>query len=147
MHFFDRKQLENLSGLDPEIERQFKMIISGKNAMRGEENEFCPPADMILGPDHLVIVIELAGIKRDDIQLGMGEHELVIRGYRNEPGQIEKDRYLGMEINFGPFTRSFRLPTGLDTEGIQANYSDGFLVIRIPRNPDVPVRLTLEDEQ
>ena len=136
MQFFDRRQLEQLSGLDPDIEKRFRQLMSGRDGVRGAQNSFRPPADMILEATRIVIIVELAGIHRDDIHLGLGEDELVLYGDRPEPHVLEKESYIDMELAFGPFERRFQLPKGVDTQGAEANYSDGFLTITMPRLSD-----------
>ncbi len=144
MSFLDRRQMESISGLDPEIERRFRTMLSGQDPSRGAGSEFCPAADVILERNRMVIIIGLAGIHRDDIQLGMTDNELVLRGTRHEPVHLDKEQYINMELNFGPFERRFPMQPDLDPEGIEANYSDGFLIIRIPRNPDKQVTLNVK---
>jgi HSP20 family protein len=134
MQFLDRRQLEHLSGLDPDIENRFRQLISGREGGRGPKNTFRPPADMMLENDRIVILVELAGIQRDSIHLGLGENELVLYGEREEPRKLDIESYVDMELNFGPFERRFRLPAGADTEHVDANYSDGFLTITMPLN-------------
>lgn len=139
MQFFDRRQLEQLGSADPEIERQFKRLLGSRQEGLGDEREFAPPADMLLTARELVILVELAGIRREDIRLAMSDDELEIHGQRSEPDGLTKERYYSMECSFGPFRRRFRLPAGLDAGGIQANYSEGFLTIRVPRLPGAAV--------
>lgn len=139
MQFFDRRQLEQLSSADPEIERQFKQLLGSRQEGLGEEREFVPAADMLLTGDELVILVEIAGIRREDIRLAMSDDELEIHGLRREPTTWLKERYYSMECTFGPFRRRFRLPAGLDLASIDANYSEGFLTIRVPRLPGARV--------
>ena len=147
MSFLDRRQMENISGMDPEIERRFRTILSGQDPARGTGSEFCPAADVILERNRMVIIIGLAGIQRDDIQLGVTDQELVLRGTRHEPVHLEKEQYINMELNFGPFERRFPIQPDLDMDGIEANYSDGFLIIRIPRVPNKNVTLNVKGSE
>jgi HSP20 family protein len=133
MQFFDRRQLEQLRGSDPEIERRFKQLLGSRQEGLSEEQEFAPPADVFLCEEGLVILVELAGICREDIRLAMSDEELEIHGRRREPKAFDKERFFALECAFGPFRRRFRLPGGLDTAAIEANYSEGFLTIRVPR--------------
>ncbi len=132
MQFFDRRQLEHLSGLDPDIEKRFRQLLSGRDEGRGANNAFRPPADMVLEAKRIVILVELAGIQRENIHLGLGESELVLYGDRLEPRDLQIESYLDMELSFGPFERRFHLPKGADTKHVDANYSDGFLIITMP---------------
>jgi HSP20 family protein len=87
----------------------------------------------VLTGEELVVVMELAGVGRDDVRLATGEDELVVQGRRREPVELSKERYLALEISHGDFERRVPLPAGLRLDGVSASYRDGFLVIRIPR--------------
>jgi HSP20 family protein len=45
---------------------------------------------------------------------------------------VNKDNYHRVERSYGSFTRSFTLPSQIDTEKIQANYKDGVLRLTLP---------------
>ena len=36
------------------------------------------------------------------------------------------------EFTYGSFTRSFTLPTGIETDDIKASYDQGILTVRVP---------------
>jgi len=139
MPFYDRRQFEQLGAADPEIEARFQRLIGGRPEGRGEDREFVPAADMLLTPEALVILVEVAGLRREDVRLAMSEDELEISGRRREPREWTKERYFAMECAFGAFRRRFRLPGGLDVGAIEAGYSEGFLTIRVPRLPGAAV--------
>jgi HSP20 family protein len=41
------------------------------------------------------------------------------------------------ERRFGSFTRSIKLPSGIDTEKIEANYDKGVLELRLPKVEEI----------
>lgn len=133
MQVFDRRQLDQLSGMDPDLERRFKQLLGDRPSGVDPSGVFKPPADVLLCGGELVVVMELAGIRREDIRLATGEDELVVQGRRREPVELVAERYLSLEIATGDFERRVPLPAGLRLDSVSANYRDGFLVIRIPR--------------
>jgi HSP20 family protein len=146
MHVFDRRQLEQMRSMDPELERRFKQLLSGRDDALEEDGAFVPAADVILGKRELVVVMELAGLRREDIRLACGDDGLVIQGTRREPVDFDKQRYLAMEIPVGGFERRIALPAGLLMDQVAAQYKDGFLVVRIPRQDAGMVDWSAEDE-
>jgi HSP20 family protein len=144
MQFLDERQLELLAKADPELEQQFKEIMNTQSTNNINGDVFRPSANVLLEPRELVIIVELPGICKEDIQLGMSAHELVIQGVRKEPLDLRKEHFLNMELSFGPFMRRFQIPAGVNVEEIDANYADGFLIIKMLRVASDPVSLKME---
>jgi HSP20 family protein len=133
MHFLDRRQMQQLSGMDPELEHRFRELLGRDEGLGRGSGVWSPPADVLMDEEGLLIMVELAGIQRDDIRLALDDQTLVIRGSRHCPAGEDNREYSTMELSFGTFERTFRLAEGLDTSRVDANYKDGFLKIRIPR--------------
>jgi len=145
MHVFDRRQLEQIRDQDPELERRFRQMIAGRPEGLDENGSFRPPADVMMGPAELVVVMELAGLRREDIRLSTGPDELVVQGRRRDPVELERERWLLMEIATGEFERRVALPPGLLLDQVAATYREGFLVVRIPRQEAAGVNWQEED--
>jgi len=142
---FDRRQLEQIRSADPELERRFRVLLENRTEELDGEGAFCPPTDVILSAGELVVVMELAGIRREDVRLSTGLDELVVQGRRREAVEAEKDRWLAMEIASGSFERRIALPAGLQMDQVAATYRDGYLIIRIPRQDGAEVTWHGED--
>ena len=82
------------------------------------------------------LCVDLAGVERDEIDLQITADRLVLRGTRDaaEPEDAEGRslQVLAMEIDFGPFERSFELPAEVDTERVTAEQKNGLLWICLP---------------
>ncbi len=102
-----------------------------------------PMTDIYETEDSMVIKMELAGIHKDDINIGIDGGRLIVRGHRKDEskthGSQKKRNYLQMEINYGDFERIISLPEGLDTQSIRAEFPMGFLRITIGKRPPKPV--------
>lgn len=61
------------------------------------------------------------------------ENSLVISGEKKSEEKVEQKDYLRLERSYGSFSRSLRLPEGVDTEKARASFKDGILEIRIPK--------------
>jgi HSP20 family protein len=94
-----------------------------------------PNTDVYLTPEGVVVNVELAGMKREDLQLTVEDSRLRIRGQRPDHCRGGKCRFLIMEINYGPFECTVDLPTGYDPSCAKAVYQNGFLRIDIPAAP------------
>jgi HSP20 family protein len=108
-----------------------------------------PAMDMYETDNALVIVLDLAGVDADRTEVHAEPHVLVVRGVRRErrsPGRPDEQRsYHALEIPYGRFERSVRLPAGLDTADAHASYRDGLLEITLPKRTPHQVPITVED--
>jgi HSP20 family protein len=94
--------------------------------------------------DALVVKMELAGAKADDLHVSLAPDNrvLTVSGVRAESHTDREGRVRchQLEIYFGPFERTILLPSGLilDRDGITASYHDGFLLVSLPKRPAPP---------
>jgi HSP20 family protein len=92
-----------------------------------------PSVDVYETEDKIVILVDIAGVNKDNIDLTFYEDKLLIRGTRPVKIHSDPEIYYQMEINFGPFERIIYLPCSVDGERAEAVYKDGFLEIVLPK--------------
>jgi HSP20 family protein len=107
------------------------------------DQSFSPPMDIYETEDHLVVVLEIAGMKTEDIHVTFDKDILSISGFRKEPSSPPKTRLHQMEIDYGRFQRTIRIPFPLRSDDFKASYRQGFLVITVPKIKE-PVSLNVE---
>jgi len=95
--------------------------------------DWAPAVDISEMCDHWEVIVELAGVRRDDIEVYTENHHLTITGWRHDPTSPEKVRLHQMEIEQGQFRRRILLPTDVDEDAVTARYHDGLLRIRVPK--------------
>jgi HSP20 family protein len=110
---------------------------------------WAPAMDVYETVDSLVIVLDLAGVDAEHTEVRAEPHRLVVRGMRRERHAAERPdeqrSYLALEIPYGRFERSVRLPAGLDTSAARANYREGLLEITLPKRVARQVPISVED--
>jgi HSP20 family protein len=94
---------------------------------------FRPAADFYETSQGLVLRLELAGVVVEDLSLSLAGHELTVRGRRRPPRSEGIRRFIHLETAFGVFERRFTLPVPVDSQGVEARYVDGILVVNLPR--------------
>jgi HSP20 family protein len=108
-----------------------------------------PAMDVYETVDALVIVLDLAGVDAEHTEVRAEPHLLVVRGMRRERHARERPdeqrSYLALEIPYGRFERSVRLPAGLDTSAARASYREGLLEITLPKRVAHQVPISVED--
>ncbi|CAN5633964.1 Hsp20/alpha crystallin family protein [soil metagenome] len=92
------------------------------------------PAVDIYGTDGKDIVLraDLAGLKREDIDLTVENNTLTIKGQRRPDDGVREEQYHRLERAYGPFSRSFTLPNTVEPERVRAEYRDGVLTVTLP---------------
>lgn len=94
-----------------------------------------PPVDIYQQENALVVVVELPGVQKDQIKVSIDGGVLCITGRRAKQLPQDTRHILQMEIPYGAFSRSVRLPVTTVEDSIEAEYQDGYLTVRIPQAP------------
>ena len=92
-----------------------------------------PVADIYENDDHFVVVAELPGVDKKDIQVSVNGRILTLSGERTTNKEVKEESYCHRERSYGRFERSFTLPVDVDNEKVNADYKDGVLKIVIPK--------------
>jgi HSP20 family protein len=121
--------------------------LRGEERDREAETHWTPNTDVYLTEAGLVVNVELAGLRKEDLELVVEANQLRIRGLRRDGCRVAPCRFVVMEINYGPFATVIEVPPGYDLTRAQAAYQNGFLRVDVPAlaAPDttpfsVPVR-------
>ena len=91
-----------------------------------------PNTDVYATDNGLVIKVELAGMRSDNLEITIEGNRLRISGNRPDGCRAPKCSFLVMEINYGPFESMLELPPGYDLGQAKAAYLNGFLRIDVP---------------
>ena len=79
---------------------------------------------------------ELPGIDPKDVDVQVENNVLTLRGERKLDSEVKRESYHRVERSYGAFSRSFTLPTVVDTEKIKAEYKDGVLRLVLPKKEE-----------
>jgi len=101
---------------------------------------FIPRADIHETGGGLRLILDLAGVTREEIDITVEGRLLRVTGTRREVEATGCLRYHQMEIPYGSFERVFHLPDAADSEKIEATFRDGFLNILVPLRAPVEGR-------
>jgi HSP20 family protein len=116
----------------------------------GGETHWIPNTDVFINSDHcLVIHVELAGMRKDDLEITIDGNRLMISGQRPDGGRSKTSKcsFLVMEINYGPFECVIEIPPGYELSQAKAAYQNGFLRVEVPAQAQrAPTKLALMAE-
>ncbi len=100
-----------------------------------------PNTDVYVTDHGLVIKVELAGMRSENLEITVEGSRIRIRGERPDGCRAPKCSFLLMSINYGPFESILELPPGYDLGQAKAAYLNGFLRIDVPlTHPPKPKR-------
>jgi HSP20 family protein len=97
------------------------------------EPVWVPNTDVYVTENGLVVKVELAGMKKEHLELHTEGNRLKICGHRPDGCRAPKCKFLVMEINYGEFESVIELPPGYDLSAAKAAYQNGFLRIDVPK--------------
>ena len=97
-----------------------------------------PAGDTYETATMIEIVVELAGVDEDDVEVQLFEDAVVVAGLRRLPAGHEGAVYHAAGIRQGPFQLELSLPVPVDPEGVEAHYDRGLLRITLPKRTELP---------
>ncbi len=93
---------------------------------------WAPAVDIYEKDGVVTLKAELPGIDPKDVDVRVEKNVLTLRGVRKLDEEVKKEHYHRIERAYGSFSRSFTLPSVIDTEHIKAEYKDGVLRMTLP---------------
>jgi HSP20 family protein len=92
-----------------------------------------PRVDAIEDTNAYLLVVELAGVAKEDVKITVKERVLTISGEKKRTATPEGVTFLAKGRRFGQFERSFELPETASTDGIAAEFANGVLTLTVPK--------------
>lgn len=104
------------------------------------DGAFIPRADLEETEDAFVVEIDLAGVRRSDIDLTTSGRRLTVEGERKERERVGILRRRTRTV--GHFRYEIELPADFEADAVSAGLEDGVLTVRLPKpETDRPRRI------
>ena len=101
--------------------------------------------DVAESDDDYMVKASLPGINPDDLEITFNDNRLTIKGEVKEDEELDEAQYHLRERRYGTFTRSIKLPSGIESDKIDAKYDDGVLKLRLPKVEEIkPKKITIK---
>jgi HSP20 family protein len=124
--------------------RYAMMVRAGHTALFGEwwssdrlrllvQPHWRPEADTYETATTIEVVVDLAGVEDDAVEVQLFEDALVVEGYRHLPACQEGAVYHAAAIRQGAFRVEVPLPAPVDAERVDVRYDRGLLHITLPK--------------
>lgn len=104
--------------------------------MAATDGLWSPLVDIHETKEGFQVMVELPGVKQEDIQVSIEGDTLTLKGERKRETEVKEDQYHRIERSYGRFERSILLPSVVDASRVKAAYRDGVLEIQLPKKEE-----------
>ncbi|KAK4539102.1 hypothetical protein RGQ29_031974 [Quercus rubra] len=92
-----------------------------------------PAIDAHENDKEYVVVAEIPGLKKEELDISVNEGVLTISGERKRSSEFKDGASLVRERQYGKFSRTIKMPTPISADKIKAGYENGVLEVKLPK--------------
>jgi HSP20 family protein len=130
--------LRDLAAMQNRINRFVRQSYSPEGPEEAlTTTSFAPPVDIYEDEHTITVKMEVPGIDEKDIDVRIESNTLTVHGERKIEKEEKEENFRRVERQYGSFTRSFTLPSSVDTGQVSANYDKGLLKISFAKKAEV----------
>ena len=143
----------DLVTIQDRMNRIFDDAFRGVGRQGAEEDwalggSWAPPVDIYEHEGTLVLKTELPGIEPKDVDIRVENNVLTLRGERKFDQELKRESCHRVERSYGSFSRSFTLPSIVDTTNIKAEFKDGVLRVTMSKREEAkPKQIQIQVEK
>src|SRR2546429_4370266 len=97
---------------------------------------FAPPVDIYEDEHNITLKIEVPGIDENDIDVRIENNTLTVQGERKIEKEEKEENFRRLDRHYGSFTRSFTLPSSVDSGHVSAHYDNGGLRSKLAKKAE-----------
>jgi HSP20 family protein len=86
--------------------------------------------------DRYVVEVAAPGLKKEDFRVELHNNLLTIGAENNQQKEEKNEKYTRREFSYSSFQRTFTLPSHIESDKIDAKYTDGVLHLVIPKKEE-----------
>ena len=124
--------------LDRVFERFFEPTFWPLTTPKSYEAMWEPTLDLSETEKEFIVRLEAPGMARDDFDVDLDRNLLTLSGKRELRKEEKGEDYLWQERQEGRFVRTIRLPAPVQEGKVEAAYTDGVLLVKLPKAIQTP---------
>jgi HSP20 family protein len=124
--------LDRWSNLRDELDSLLDLPFLANSNRQDLFSGWSPALDLYQTNDNVVAVLELPGMRKEDIDISLHDGTLTIGGERKRSSS-NGEKAERSERYVGSFRRSITLPVQVDPNKVSATYRDGILTVTLPK--------------
>jgi HSP20 family protein len=121
-----------------ELQARLNRLFNDTPTVRTDEPFFfadwAPAVDIQETDKEYTVKADLPDVKKDDVKVELNAGVLTIEGERKHEKEEKGKKFHRTEREYGQFVRRFALPAEVDSAGVQAEFKDGVLNVRVPKS-------------
>ena len=126
---------KNLGEMHSRLQKTIDDMLRQVNPMLVlSEQTWRPQMDMYETPEEIIIVGEISGVDKEDLEVELDQKAVKITGLRRETARVPGIKYHLAEIVYGKFERILLLPMPINPEEVKASYTNGLLKVTMPKS-------------
>jgi len=98
-----------------------------------KENNILPSSDIYENADEYILVANMPGVSRSEIQVKVIDESLIVFGRINYNEIVNRD-YILNENEIGNYFRKFKISDSIDKTKVNAKYDNGQLIVNLPKS-------------
>ena len=122
-----------MTGLKQDMDRVLDRFFESRWEELPALGDWMPKVDVSETKDSVVVKAETPGMEAKDIQVSLQENVLTITGEKKQEKEEKDERHHRVERSYGSFTRSMRLPAGVEAGKVNAAFKNGVLTVTLPK--------------
>jgi len=126
--------------LRDEFDDLFNRLSADWDGKKWLTSEIKPACDLSETADAFQIRMDVPGIKPDDITVQVTGDSVQISGERKEEKEEKGKTFHRLERRSGTFSQMLRLPSAVNEEKVQAEFSEGVLTVTLPKTEATKTR-------
>lgn len=126
-----RQPLRELAVLQEEMGRRL-LVERERGTGVAAPAPWQPAADICEDREAIIVCLELPGLDQSEIDVQIEEQTLIVQGERRLEEQ-DGLNYPRIERSYGPFRRTFALPSNIDQTRVRASCERGVLRVVLPK--------------
>ncbi len=115
------------------IRKEFDRLLEDFLPAGDGERIYAPPVDVYETDSEVVLKAELPGLKKEDIDVTIKDNAVHLRAERREEHEEKTENVHRVERFYGRIERIIPLPAEVKADKAKAQYKDGVLELRIPK--------------
>lgn len=128
--------MRELTDWESRIQRALGLSPRGNGA--GKESmtvaNWAPLVDITEDDKEYLVKAELPELKKEEVKVKVENGELTISGERKLEKEEKGRKFHRIERSYGSFLRSFMLPENVSADKVSAEFKDGLLTVRLPKD-------------
>ena len=131
-----RRATEPIPELYSSLHRLNRIMDEAQGGWNGGTlaSAWTPSCDVFEDKGNLKIILELPGVKLEDVKISLENQILTVHGEKKQVAEEKSERWHRYERSYGSFERTFTLPGTVDVDRIQATMEQGVLTLTLPKS-------------